>query len=516
MVNNVIKQQVKRRVLWWVVGGGLSAVAPVLGIGALGLLVIPVVMSLFSVFGGLGYHAQNAPPPLPAIPVYSAQWLPLAQRVAAARGLFVRYPGVLWVAAMAASSGGMALDRTRAGGYGLFDLRHAGDMGAPTTAMNAFAADLADHAQSQNLQATLNAVGQTLAPANSQWSAAVRSAVNNLERGPEVVAWPALVGWNGSGWAYPAHQTVTIAATAAAPVGNAYQVAWTPPYTVCTPGVPTHYFKNGKPKCHTVTDNLSGRDLEEPASMVLTTADGQRVPMIPETTAGHGTWVFPHSVLYVTARKVLVNARHTATITASWGSHLTVSTTLPGTGFGANATGPVGVTPLPGNPKTLGRIWAAYGADIRAAIAHKNTPASLLASEAYWESRGVAYPYAGPKQACGVWQMFSPGSFTAFAPAGTTPAACAVPALEARSAAGYFAYLYGLFGSWRIAIAGYYGGQGSVLSAGVRRGMSWTQAAPRLNWIPAPGPNTKTMTMYAETSFRTARVFAKTHHLPPP
>ena len=73
-----------------------------------------------------------------------------------------------------------------------------------------------------------------------------------------------------------------------------------------------------------------------------------------------------------------------------------------------------------------------------------------------------------------------------------------------------------LFGSWRIAIAGYYGGQGSVLSAGVRRGMSWTQAAPRLNWIPAPGPNTKTMTMYAETSFRTARVFAKTHHLPPP
>ena len=252
-------------------------------------------------------------------------------------------------------------------------------------------------------------------------------------------------------------------------------------------------------------------------AMTLTTSRGQVVPMIPvEGPSKAAGFVYNHAVLYVTAQKVLVNAAHPATITAHWGS-LAVSMTLPGSGFASNASGPVGYVPPPGNPQTLHQIWSSLRAVIRPASAATGTPDSLFVSEAYQESKGVDYPYVGSQTACGVWQMFSPGSFTQYAPPGTPDGDCADPAIESQAAGAFLAALHQMFGSWRIALAAYYGGPGTVEHAGVSPGTPWAQAAPLLNWVPDPSENNvETMTAYAESSYNNAMALAQSQHLPLP
>ncbi|MCY0886590.1 MAG: transglycosylase SLT domain-containing protein [Firmicutes bacterium] len=495
----------------WAVLGVSGCAVPFLGLGTLvGLALVVLLM----VIGGFGYHESRTPPPLPAVPVYSAQWLPLAEATAAAGGLN-RLPNPLWVAAVATTSGGRPLDRTPAGGYGLVDWPSAAAMGAPQTALADLGAAIRAHWVPENLQATLNAVGLTLAPPAPGWAAAVKSAITALEAGPTIVAWPLGANWTAHGWVYP-HRRILVAAVATAPVGRPYQIAWTPPVTVCAPPPPHGV---GGPHCTTITDNVTGRDLMRPRVVTLHTAPGTPVPMVPAATDPKAAGlVYPGAQVYVTARPVVVSPQRPVSVTASWGPGVAVSTTLPGRGFATGAGGPVGpLPPAAANPKTLDQIWQTYGAGIRTASAATGTPASLLVSEAYWESRGEALSYAGPTKACGVWQMFSPGAFTEFAPPGTPPAACADPAIEVQAAAADFAYLYSLFGNWEIAIAAYYGGPGTVQNAHVTSGMSWAQAAPLLNFIPDPNAgNTATMTQYAAQSFATATAFAASHGLPPP
>lgn len=517
---------VKRRLLWWALGAGAGCALPVIGFGFLLFLVIVV---FFMVFGGLGFQAQKTPPPLPTQAVYSAQWLLPVQRVAAQNGLLARFPPVLWIAAMQSASGGMPLNRTTHGGYGLYDLPHTADMGQPLTAMSQFATVLEQSTVPQNLQATLNRAGLALKPHQSNWSQTVRSTVTSLEQGPQVVAWPVITDWGrahpivvgGRGasqtqapvvWIYPRHQRIDVVATAAAPVGNPFSVAWTPPVRVCQP-MDAHL--GLKPRCHLVTDNITGRNLLPPVRMTLTTHSGQHIAMVPvQGPNQQDGFVFNQSVLYVTMQRVLVNASHPVTITAQWSNSVKTTTHLPGSGFGASSSGPVGIAPGSSNPKTVAQIWRRYGSDIRAAAQQYHIPVAPLVSEAYWESRGVAFTYINASHACGVWQMFSPGSFTAFAAPGTPPQACDIPRIEAQSAAAYLAQLYGQFGSWREAIAGYYGGAGTVQNAGVTLGTPWSQAVSQLNFIPAPG-NTITMSAYAQQSYTTAQSFNRAHHFPP-
>lgn len=529
-VTNMAKQAAKRRLMWWLAGLGFGVLLPILGWGFLFLLIIA---AFFMVFGGLGYHAQKVPPPLPTQAVYSSQWLGLVQHVDTANGFFTQYPAVIWIAAIASTSGGMPLDRTSAKGYGLFDLPIKTNMAHPLAATNAFALDLRRHIVPSDLQATLNAVGQTLSPAHSNWSATIKSRIQSLERGPQIAAWPVVMTWqrvitsptasrfgvnaNNSSvqWQYPAHHAIDIVATASAPVGNAYSVAWTPPYTVCL-APPPH--SNKKPKCHVVRNDLTGNDLQAPLSMTLKTSTGRVVPMIPvEGPSKTDGFVFNHAVLYVTKAKVVVNTQHPATITATWSGGLTVSTKLPGSGFNQGSGGPVGPTPPPGNPKTLQQIWNNYQSDITSASQATGVPASVLVGEINNETHGVNYAYRGGGVACGLFQMFSPGSFTEFAPPGTPAKDCAVPSVEALAAARYLQYQYNLFGSRRAASAGYYGGQGSVASSGVHAGMSWAQDNVRLNWVPSPGAgNTETMSQYANAMWAAATQISHLAHLPPP
>lgn len=523
----VAKQHAKRRVLIWVLGGALGFLMPILG--WIGLFFL-IIVAFFMVFGGLIYHAQKVPPPLPDHSAYSTQWLNLIQHVDTANGFFLTYPAVWWVADIQAASGGMPLDRTRSGGYGLFDLPHAKQMGRPLLATNAFALDLREHQVAKNLQATLNGVGTTLKPSRSNWSGTVRSHVNVLESGPQIVAWPAVMSWKAVAtnpaatrfgqtpattkvvWVYPQKSHIFIVATASAPIGNKYKLNWTPPYRVCPPP-PPHSTK--APPCYWVHDYVTGRDILGPSSMTLKTSSGQVVPMQPiEGPNKTDGFVFRHAVLYVTASKVLVNKSHVATITAHWPNGQSVSTTLPGNGFGQGSGGPVGPTPPPGSPGTLTQIYQRYKAAIKAASAATGVPVPWLVAEAYVESKGVNYPYAGPSVACGVWQMFSPGSFTQYSP-GSPPADCAVPSIEAPAAAGFLAALHAEFGTWRAASASYYGGPGNVQSSGVSYGMPWNQASGRLNWVPAPGAgNTLTMTDYADEVYSNAVAFAKAEHMP--
>ncbi|MCY0885796.1 MAG: transglycosylase SLT domain-containing protein, partial [Firmicutes bacterium] len=324
--------------------------------------------------------------------------------------------------------------------------------------------------------------------------------------------------WTAHGWVY-SHRRLLVAAVATAPVGLAYQIAWTPPVTVCSPPPPHGV---GGPRCTTISDPLTGRDLVPPRALTLRTAPGATVPLVPAATeASAAGLVYPGAAVYVTTRPVVVTPQRPVSVTATWGSGVTVTTTLPGTGFATGTGGPVGVD-THANPETLAQIWQTYGAMIQAASQATGTPASLLVSEAYWESRGEALPYPGPAAACGVWQMIA-STFRQWAPPGSSPIACATPAVEVVAAARYLAALDQEWGNWEVAIAGYYGGN-ALVTAGVTPGMSWATAAPRLNFIPAAACtpehptdcNTETMTQYAATSWATAAAVAQRWHLPPP
>jgi hypothetical protein len=474
----------RKKWLWLaVIGGGLFTV------GFWGIILLGVVAVLM-VVGGLGYHAQPLPPPLPTQAVYSSQWLNLVQHVDAANGFFAVYPAVFWIAAIQATSGGMPLDITSAGGRGLYDLPRHGMTGHPLAATNAFAVDLRDHTIPNNLQATLNAVGQTIAPAQPHWSAQFRTVLNQLEEGPEIAAWPLTVQWSrqitnaaSAGrfgmttsnstvvWDYPRQTKIWVMATASAPVGAAYDLTWTPPYRLCTP--PPPHSAQTTPSCHWVTDTITGQDIEAPTSMSLTTSRGHVVPMLPVDGPTKTVFVYPHAVLYVPTQKVLVNASHPATITARWGTEASVSTTLPGQGFNVGAALPISAAVSPGSLAIAVKKW---GADIVAASQTTGVPADWIAGEMWEESKGN--PLAGsPGGAYGLIQL---EASTARSLPGWVPGARSNPRLSLLLGAEYLAENHQMFPSWRVTSASYEGGPGSVEDALAAHGLPyntpWTNA----------------------------------------
>ncbi len=491
-----------------VLGGGMLTV----GFGGVILLGIIAVLM---VVGGLGYHAQKTPPPLPTQAVYSSQWLNLVQHVDAANGLFAVYPAVFWIAAIQATSGGMPLDITSAGGRGLYDLPRHGMAGHPLAATNAFAVDLREHTVPQNLQATLNAVGQTIAPAQPNWSAQFRSVLGQLEQGPAIAAWPLTMQWSrqitnaaSAGrfgvtasnstvvWDYPAHTKSWVVATASAPVGAAYTLTWTPPYRVCTPPPPHSAQKT--PSCHMVTDTMSGQDIEAPTSMTLTTSSGHVVPMMPIEGPTQTVFVYPHAVLYVPTQKVLVNTAHPVTITARWGTKASVSTTLPGQGFNIGTALPISAAVSPGSLAKALKLW---GADILAASQATGIPADWIAGEMWEESQGN--PKAGnPGGAYGLIQL-EPA--TARSLPGWVPGARGNPRLSLLLGAEYLEENHQMFPSWRVTSASYEGGPGSVEDALSAHGLPYTTpwtsavaAALAVYPIGTVNDNNALMSQYAE------------------
>lgn len=521
-----LKSVVKRRLIWWILGSFGCGVLPWLGGAFLLLLVIGAV---FMIIGGLGFTSQKLPPPLPTQAAYSTQWLNLVQHVETANGYFVNTPGVVWVAAIQAASSGMPLNKTPAGGYGLYTMPDSKAMGQPLWATNKFAVDWGQHHQAF-LENTLNAVGNTLQPPQSGWSSTVRSNMNALEAGPQIAAWP-IANWGvkitnpasaarfGATaansqvvWQYPTTGSTRVLATASAPIGNAYAIPWRPPTRSCV--IQVHSTK--PPKCTWIPHLITGRDLQGPLSMTMRLANGQTIPMqvvegAPKSAAGY---VFNHAILWTS--KVPVSSKEPVTITAHWAGGISVATTLPGSGFQVGAGGPVGPTPPPGNPQTLQQIYQSHQAILQAASQATGTPISLLVGEIANESSGVNYGYRGPQYACGMFQMFSPGSFTSYAP-GYPPSACAAPSVEALSAARFLAALHQEFGSWRLASASYYGGPGNVLSSQVSSGMPWSVAGPKVNWVPDPtAGNVLSMMQYADNVYADAQSISHLAHLPTP
>lgn len=520
-----LKSMAKRRILWWLLGSFGCGALPWIG-GAFLLLV--AIGAVFMVIGGLGFSSQKLPPPLPTQAAYSTQWLNLVQHVETANGYFVATPGVVWVAAIQAASGGMPLNQTSAGGYGLYTMPQSTGMGRPLWTTNKFAVDWGQHHQ-PFLEYTLNAVGSTLQPPKAGWSSTVRSQINALESGPQIVAWP-IANWGvkvtnpasagrfgispGNSqviWQYPTTGSTRILATASAPIGNLYSIPWRPPTQSCV--VQIHSTK--PPKCTWIQHPITGRDLQGPLSMTARLANGQTIPMqVVEGGPKAAGYVFNHAILWTT--KVPVNTKEPVTLTANWGGGISVSTTLPGSGFQAGSGGPVGPTPPPGNPQTLKQIYTSNQAILQAASQATGVPVAFLVGEIANESRGVNYAYRGSGYACGMFQMFSPGSFTSYAP-GYPPSACAVPSVEALSAARFLLALHQEFGSWRLASASYYGGPGNVASSGLSYGVPWSYAASRLNWVPDPtAGNRLSMTQYADNVYADAQSISKLAHLPKP
>lgn len=500
---------IRRRMVWWIVGGITVGCMPFV---LFGFLIFLVIVAALMVIGGLGFFQTQSPPPLPVnSPVYSAQWLALIHRQG------TPLPSPVIVAAIAATSKGLPLAKTSAGGYGLLTLPHAADEGNPSLALKQWSQVIRQDWVPNALLDTLTRAGHAVRPPQAGLAGTIRQTLNILEQGPALVAWPESFDWgrpklvtiagiripnllSGIQWIYPQHQRIDVVAVAAAPLGARYTIPWTPPQTQCTP-------HHGKISCRVITDNLTGRDLVYPTSMTLTTSTGHIVPMEP-TTSLNNSVAFPGAVLYQTVRPVLINRTHPAQITAQW--HIgrfygIASVTLPSRGVAYTSTTVSTTYRFVSNAAAVRHWWP----DILAASRATGVPADLIGAIMIHESGGnpAAYNPYGP--AFGLMQILpsTAAGLPSYAPGWETN-----PALNLLLGAELLREDYQETGgvSWHAAIAAYYGGLGRMEQDGFVPGMPWSEAAPLLNVVPAAwAGNTETMTAYADAMIAAMAVIAQ-------
>jgi soluble lytic murein transglycosylase-like protein len=182
-------------------------------------------------------------------------------------------------------------------------------------------------------------------------------------------------------------------------------------------------------------------------------------------------------------------------ISAQWASGLRDTINWP-----EQATGAPGYVQVISNQQALNAWWLA----ILVASHKSGVPAAWIAAEMLNESCGDANASVnGLAGAYGLMQL-EPG--TAQSLPGWVPGARQNPQENLILGAELLAALHTQFGNWRIASAAYYGGAGSVEAAGVTPGMSWAEAAPRLNIVPfASAGNTLTMAQCADNIYATAQ-----------
>lgn len=531
-----------KRTVYWLIGGGAVVVGPVLLIIIAAIAGLALLAGIGAWFAGLFGPA----PPVIASPMSRpTEWLSIIDKDSTIDGV----PNAVALAVIQQASDGEAYgDRyycsnnksagencskayhpgmlgigpkgvhTLGIGYGLFGLGGASHL---------IPAGQDPHSVSWNVGEGLHALGLYLdepywSSALNQWhedaqtppgwhdsqnyASEIHGLVESYDAGPHLGAW-AVAPWSHKTGQFedPGNQPEWVLVVGSGPSGQTGYHAWSPP-TVSQQKNP----KTGKMESVVVDHNLAYQYLVGPTQVWGTLKNGKNVPFQSSAAPHSPVPVWPGGSEW--GAKVPLAGKDTLkTITARWADGN--AETIPWPETSGNDSGITWYTKV-ANAETVDQIWNTYKVPFTAAAQQAHIPVAPLVSEAYWESRGIAYKYEGSGYACGVFQMFSPGSFTAYQP-NEPPGACANPAIEAVSVADYLSYLYGLFGSWRAAIAGYYGGQGTVLNAGVHRGMTWAQDAPLLNFVPDPSAgNVETMSQYAENSFNTVLAFAKAHGMP--
>ncbi len=541
-----LKGEAKRRWWLWLLGGGLVTAGPILGI----VLIVIVAAVFLGGFGsGIPGPVTGTSPPMGTSTARAIEWLPAVD--ASAPGL----PNALGLAVIAQASGGAVYgDRSycvqgtqeqssglrcrSALGHGWKNLGESygltGINGKDVT-LPSHASGKSPHTVRWNVSIGLGRLAHTLATdpvlhtalsrfhretqtppgwVSSGYAVTIRPDLASY-RHAQMAAW-AMAPWSASRYADPNGERDWIFVVAAAPVGPAWTIEWAPPTTVCSPvrntgTVGETVTKSGKgkkptptktvtttgtkPVCHVVLHDLTGHALELPVRVYATLKNGHTVGL-HDSALDSAVPVWPGGTVFGWQ----VHLHQVQSVTAEWPG---VTDTMPWPPISGQGLGKVRHVPV---TKAVAHWWR----DIQVASHKTGVPADWIASTMMVESGGQ--PGAGGNGFAGAFGLMQVEPAIARRLPGYTLGARQHPAENLVLGAELLRENYQIFHSWRLASAGYYGGAGAVEGAGVTPGMSWNQAARRLNVVPAPGAgNVDTLAQYVEIVASTARVVAQFH-----
>lgn len=548
-------EEAKRRMwLWILFGGGAGVLLPIFGIA-----LIVVVAAVF--LAGIGHWVQGLfvgpPPPMGTVQARTTAWLPAVDH--AAPGL----PNALSLAILAQASGGEVYgDRyycvrgsaeqsageacAKAYGAGWRDLGEAYGLAGINAKDVHLLTSPGPHDVAWNLHTGLSRLATTMradpvlqtalpafhrttqAPPGWRFSGYAATIRADLEAygGPQMAAW-AIAPWGKLSGAYqdPHGQPEWVLVTAAAPTGAPWTLEWRPPtvryvrrtehrqVTVTVTKrvrvrIPhtkryrtiTKRVRKAETKTVTVTvrkiitHNVTGRVLQEPVSVYATLTNGRTVPL-HLSTADANVPAWPGQALWGGQ----FDLHQIRSITAVWAGVHPIRVTLPWPPASGQAVAPA--TPIP-ITQAVGHWWGA----ILAASRHTGVPAGLIAAIMLHESGGQPDAYNPQGPAYGLMQILPS---TARGLPGYAPGWQFNGKLNLLLGAELLAVNYRETGSWRVAIAAYYGGLGTMEADGYTPGMPWSQAAAVLNVVPAAyAGNTETMTAYANQMWATSQAIA--------
>lgn len=325
----------------------------------------------------------------------------------------------------------------------------------------------------------------------SHYADDIRSLVERYNSAPTLGAW-AVASWDPKSgrWSDPHDKPETVMVVGAAPTGPKWQGPWSPPTVSCA--APAAH--SSKPaKCHTVYHLLQGHALEAPIQVWGQLKNGTTVSF--HINAASARSPLPGSTIY--SASVPLHGPHALTaIYASWGTGVQDNIPWPEVagGGGPNGIGSPGPISVITNQQALNTWWS----QIQVAHAQTGASADLIAAVMIHESGGNAGAYNPSGPAYGLMQILQS---TAVGLPGYNPATWTQSQqnliLGGELLEQNFRDTGGV--SWREAIAAYYAGLGRMEKWGFRPGMSWAQAAPILDRVPAAwADNTETASGYAE------------------
>ncbi len=558
-----LADEAKRRMGMWILFGG--------GAGILGsaLLIIIIVVAAALFLAGIGDWASGlftgAPPPMGTNTARTLAWLPAVDRANAG------VPTALSLAVIAQASGGEVYgDRrycvngsaeqsagiacVKAYGKAWHDLGMAYGLtgvNAKDVRLPSRTSGTSPHTVAWNLRAGLSQLAQALtanpalktalpafhrttqAPPSwvfSGYGATIRTDLATYS-GPQMAAW-AIAPWGKISGAYedPHGAKDWVLVAAGAPVGAPWTLEWKAPTIKYVTKTEHQKVKvtvkkkvkvpipHSKPKRYRtvvkkitkvetktvtvtvkeiITHNLTGKALEEPVAVYATLTNGITRPLTYSgTRANVPAW--PGETLWGGRFKLA----HVARITAVWPGIPPMTETLPWPPVSGQAVGRIATIPITNAVK---HWWI----DIQAASQETGVPAGLIAAIMLHESGGQAAAYNPLGPAYGLMQILNT---TAPGLPGYAPGWQVNGRLNLLLGAQVLEQDYQAAGStsWRVAIAAYYGGLGTLESLGYRPGMPWSQAAPLLNVVPGAGAgNTETMTAYADSMQLTAQAITR-------
>lgn len=514
------KHEGGKRLIYWLLGGGIGVVAPI-------LLIIIVVIAGLSLLAGIGQWAAGffgPSPPAIATPMSRpTEWISIASQDGATFGV----PNIVAEAVIEQASGGEVFgDRhycsngqsageacgtayhgshTIGIGYGLLGIDSKSGLipkGQPP------------HSVSWNVSAGLKALGPYLTGdwksglaafhaavqvppgwTSTGYADQIRSLVESYDSGPQLGAW-ALAPWSSKTGQFtdPGHTPEWVMVVGSAPTGLRGSHAWKPP-TVEMVKNP----KTGKLVTKVIPHDLSYTDLSGPIQVWGTEKSGRNVPFTSSAVSGSQVPVWSGGVVWG-GKVPLTGPDALKSITARWSNGQIETIAWPEVGNSSGVT----IWHLLSNPQALKRWWpdiqvAAHQAG--AGIPRKPFEDAIGATMLH-ESGGNPTLWANGVVG-GAYGLMQIEPATARGLPGYYPGARHNPQENLILGAELLSELYGETHSWHETFALYYDGH---LAPTWHPGVPWAPIAGAENFVP-PG-NVETVAAYADGQVAEMKVVA--------